>query len=147
MKPKQAPSGPRPLSQKLGIRPGYRVALVDPPEGYDRALGRLPPKATIARGLRPGVDVVQLFATDTLGLADSLPRAKASVKPDGMIWVSWPKRSSTSRTDLTDKVVRELGLENGLVDVKVCAIDDRWSGLKFVRRLEDRPNGRTRLRR
>ena len=84
------------------------------------------------------MDFVQLFATERASLEREFPGLKARLKPDGMIWVSWPKASSRRQTDLSDRVVREVGLKNGLVDVKVCAIDDSWSALKFVRRLKDR---------
>ena len=84
------------------------------------------------------MDLIHLFARDRATLERGFGGLKAVLKQDGMIWVSWPKRSSRLDTDLSDGVVREVGLENGLVDVKVCAIDESWSALKFVRRSEDR---------
>jgi hypothetical protein len=128
----------RPLAQKLGIKKGDAIAFANAPDGYDRLLGRLPEGAVVARELEGQLDFVQLFATERASLERELPRLKARLKPDGMIWLSWPKASSRRQTDLSDRVVREVGLKTGLVDVKVCAIDDSWSALKFVRRLKDR---------
>ena len=137
----------RPLAQKLGIKKGDVLALSNAPDGYDRLLGRLPDGAVVAREPEGPLDFIQLFSTERATLERELPRLKAMLKLDGMIWVSWPKASSRRQTDLSDRVVREIGLKNGLVDVKVCAIDDSWSALKFVRRLKDRddnlrPKGR-----
>ena len=128
----------KPLAQKLGIRKGYVLAFLNAPDYYDSILGKLPDKVTLARGPGWQLDFIQLFATERASLEKELPRLKARLKQDGMIWVSWPKSSSRLRTDLSDGVVREVGLKNGLVDVKVCAVDDSWSALKFVRRLKDR---------
>ncbi|HUI01556.1 MAG TPA: hypothetical protein VLX56_07995 [Nitrososphaerales archaeon] len=128
----------RPLAQKLGIKKGDVLALSNAPDGYDRLLGRLPDGAVVAREPEGPLDFIQLFSTERATLERELPRLKAMLKLDGMIWVSWPKASSRRQTDLSDRVVREIGLKNGLVDVKVCAIDDSWSALKFVRRLKDR---------
>jgi hypothetical protein len=128
----------KPLAQKLGIKKGDVFASSNAPDGYDRLLGRLPDGATVAKELEWPLDFVQLFATERASLEGELPVLKARLKPDGMIWVSWPKASSRRQTDLSDRIVREVGLKSGLVDVKVCAIDDSWSALKFVRRLKDR---------
>ncbi len=96
---------------------------------------------TVVREPKKNVDFIQVFATRRKGLKDQVPRLKGRLKPDGMLWVSWPKRSSKLATDLNDGLVREVGLKNGLVDVKVCAVDESWSALKFVRRLKDRHSG------
>jgi hypothetical protein len=128
----------KPLAQKLGIRKGDVLAFLNAPDYYDSILGKLPDKVILARGPGWQLDFIQLFATERTSLERELPRSKARLKQDGMIWVSWPKSSSRLRTDLSDGVVREVGLKNGLVDVKVCAVDDSWSALKFVRRLKDR---------
>ena len=128
----------RPLARKLGIKKGDVVAFSNAPDDYDRLLGKLPDGVTVAGGLERQLDFVQLFGTERTSLERELPRLKGMLKPDGVIWVSWPKASSRRRTDLSDRVVREVGLKNGMVDVKVCAIDDSWSALKFVRRLKDR---------
>jgi hypothetical protein len=86
----------------------------------------------VVPGLGAAVDMVHVFATEAAALGDRLAGYRDAIKPDGMVWVSWPKKSSGVPTDLTDQVVRQAGLRHGLVDIKVCAIDDTWSGLKFV---------------
>jgi hypothetical protein len=137
----------RPLVQKLGIREGDALALLNAPDGYERLLGKMPEGATVARDVKGRFDMIQLFATERATLEIEFPRSKASLKQGGAIWVSWPKASSGLQTDLSDGVVREVGLNNGLVDVKVCAVDGSWSALKFVRRLTDRgDNSRRRNR-
>jgi hypothetical protein len=129
----------KPLAQKLGIRKGDVLAFLNAPDNYDRLLGELPDEVIVARGAKGQLDFIQLFATERESLERELPRSNARLKQDGMmIWVSWPKATSRLRTDLSDGVVREVGLKNGLVDVKVCVVDDSWSALKFVRRLKDR---------
>lgn len=127
----------RPLVQKLGIKPGFKVVFFAMPRGYEKTLGRLPEGASVARA-GDQVDFIQLFAKDRASLERDMPPLKAVLKRDGMLWVSWPKAASGVPTDLGDRAVREVGLSNGLVDVKVCAIDETWSGLKFVRRVKDR---------
>jgi len=133
-----------PLIKKLGIKPGFNVTFVNPPPDFVRGLEL--PAETIVRssGSRQQLDFVLLFVRSRQELATKFPMSAARLKPDGMLWVSWPKKASGIQSDLTDNVVRELGLSEGLVDVKVCAVDDVWSGLKFVFRLRDRPKLRLR---
>ena len=128
----------RPLAQKLGIRKGDVLAFSNATDDYERLLGKLPDGVIVAREQEGRLDFIQLFATERASLEREFPRLKARLEQGGTIWVSWPKASSRRQTDLSDRVVRGVGLKNGLVDVKVCAIDDSWSALKFVRRLEDR---------
>jgi len=128
----------KPLAQKLGIKKGDVVAFSNAPDDYDRLLGKLPDGVIVARELEGQLDFIQFFATERASLEREFPRLKARLEQGGTIWVSWPKASSGLQTDLSDGVVREVGLKNGLVDVKVCAVDDSWSGLKFVRRVKDR---------
>lgn len=128
----------KPLAQKLGIKKGSVLAFSNAPDDYDRLLGKLPAGAVVARRLEGRLGFIQLFATERASLEREFPRLEARLERDGMIWVSWPKASSKLQTDLSDRVVREVGLKNGFVDVKVCAVDDSWSALKFVRRLKDR---------
>jgi len=128
----------RTLSEKLGVKDGCSVVLLGAPPGYGPLVVRPGVTARVSRSLAPEADMIQLFARHAAELRQAFPRMKASVKPDGAVWVSWPKSSSGLQSDLTDSVVREIGLANGLVDVKVCSIDDTWSGLKFVRRTPDR---------
>lgn len=125
-----------PLVEKLGIKPGARLKFVSEPKGFDALLGELPKGSRfVASGT---LDFAILFAKARSDLVKGFPRLRDRLEPNGMLWVAWPKKTSGVETDLTEGVVRAFGLESGLVDVKVCAIDDTWSGLKFVRRLKDR---------
>jgi hypothetical protein len=128
-----------PLPRKLGIKPEAQVALVGAPDGIDITLGELPPGAVVRYRLRGPLDVIVAFFDSAAALVRRLPALKRALDPDGGLWIAWPKRSSGIDSDLGDGVVRELGLAAGLVDNKVCAIDDVWSGLRFVYRLGDRP--------
>jgi hypothetical protein len=118
--------------QKLGIQPGFRIFSVGAPAAYSDIVGKLPAGVTIVSRLKAPVDLVHLFATQAAGLAGKLRDYRDAIMPDGMVWVSWPKKASGVATDLSDVVVRDTALPLGLVDIKVCAIDDTWSGLKFV---------------
>jgi hypothetical protein len=128
----------KPLVQKLGIREGYEVAFLNQPSDYPDTLGTLPKDVAVFTKLKRELDFIQIFAKEKVILEKKLPGLKASLKLSGMLWVSWPKASSGVNTNLTEGHVREIGLKSGLVDVKICAIDETWSGLKFVRRLKDR---------
>jgi hypothetical protein len=130
----------KPVIQKLGIQPGFCIFVEGAPATYDDIAGKLPPGAAIAPRLKAPLDMVHVFATEVAGLAGKLRSYRAAIKPDGMIWVSWPKKSSGVATDLTDVVVRDTALALGLVDIKVCAIDEVWSGLKFVIPRDQRKN-------
>jgi hypothetical protein len=125
-----------PLPRKLGIRPGHRVLLVGAPRGFD--LGPLPDVALHRRPGRSPYDVVLAFVPDVRALDARFPGLAARLRTDGGLWVAWPKRSSGVATDLDENVVRAVGLAAGLVDNKVCAVDEVWSGLRFVLRLRDR---------
>ena len=121
-----------PLPRKLGVRPDSRVLVVHGPARFDPGAGF----DAVADG--DPYDVVILFCRDRAALQAGFESAAAAHGPAGMVWVCWPKRSSGVRTDLTDGIVRQYGLDHGQVDVKVAAIDETWSGLKFVTRLRDR---------
>ena len=125
-----------PLVEKLGIKPGARLKFVSEPKGFDALLGELPEGSRFAT--TGALDFAMLFAKARSDLVQGFSRLRDRLEPNGMLWVAWPKKTSGVETDLTEGVVRTFGLESGLVDVKVCAIDDTWSGLKFVRRLKDR---------
>jgi hypothetical protein len=129
-----------PLPRKLGIEAGARIALIGAPDGFDSTLGALPDGVTVGRrlGRRPH-DVIVAFFSRRSPLECRLPQLVAALDPDGGLWLAWPKRASGVPTDLSDVVVRDLGLATGLVDNKVCAIDQVWSGLRLVYRLRDRP--------
>ena len=133
-----------PLPRKLGIKPAARVALLGAPEGFDRTLGSLPEDVTVSRrlGRRPFNVIVAFFVRRSV-LERRLPPLTAALDRSGGLWLAWPKRASAVATDLSDNVVRDLGLAAGLVDNKVCAIDQVWSGLRLVYRLRDRPLGGT----
>jgi hypothetical protein len=120
------------ISQKLGLKPGFRIFVDGAPSDYREIIGRLPDGAKLVTQAKAPLDMVHLFATGAKGLAAKLSRYRDAIAPDGMIWVSWPKKASGVSTDLSDVVVRDTALPLGLVDIKVCAIDETWSGLKFV---------------
>ena len=127
------------MSRKLGIKEGARVALVRAPDGFDATLEPLPDGVRMRTQARATQDVVVFFATRLAELErrfDSLARA---VAPNGGLWIAWPKRTACVATDLREGIVRETGLAHGLVDNKVCAVDDVWSGLRFVYSVKDRP--------
>jgi hypothetical protein len=126
------------LIDKLGIKVGYRVAFVNEPSDYGALLGPLPQDAKALGPNARNLDLIHIFAKDTAQMIAALPRAKARIKLNGTLWISWPKLTSTFHSDLNENAVRALGLANALVDVKVAAIDDDWSALKFVYRLKDR---------
>ncbi len=122
----------KPIVQKLGIKPGFRIFATGLSVPYREVVGELPDDVTLARAAKAPLDMVHLFATEAKGLAAKLQSYRAAIEPDGMIWVSWPKKASGVATDLSDVVVRDTALPLGLVDIKVCAVDETWSGLKFV---------------
>ena len=122
----------KPVTEKLGIKPGFRIFSAGAPAAYADIVGKLPENVTMASAAKAPLDMVHLFVTEAKGLAAKLRDYRKAIVPGGMIWVSWPKKSSGVATDLTDVVVRDTALPLGLVDIKVCAIDDTWSGLKFV---------------
>jgi hypothetical protein len=122
-----------PLPKKLGIKPGYRLLLVGAPPGF--ALEGLPDDVVEARD---EADVIVAFHTERAELAEQLPALRRRMDKAAGLWIAWPKRAAKVETDLTEDVVRELALANTLVDNKVCAIDETWSGLRLVIRLKDR---------
>src|SRR3989304_3090743 len=128
-----------PLVGKIGIRPGFRGSLAHAPAPYLRLLGKLPEAVELLAGRASGLDVLHLFVGNQGQLSEAFPRAKQRIKPDGMLWVSWPKQTSGLKSDLNENTVREIGLAHGLVDVKVAAIDQDWAGPKFVYRIKNRP--------
>ena len=127
-----------PLPKKLGIKEGSRIGLVNAPKSFKPQLGKLPDKARIFNTLNAPLDLIVAFVDREKTLAMKFPVLAEQLSTDGMIWVAWPKKSSGVKTDLTFDNVQRIGLDCGLVDVKICAIDDTWSGLKFVYRVKDR---------
>jgi len=133
-----------PLLQKLGLRPGARFGLVNAPADFGRTLGALPP-GVVPKPVSAGktqFDVIVCFAPKMADVTRRMPGLKARLDPAGGLWMAWPKRASGLPTDVSENAVRALGLAAGLVDNKVCAIDETWSGLRFVFRLADRPKRR-----
>ncbi len=129
-----------PLVRKLGIKAGFKLRVIDQPRGYWKLLGELPAGVRVVKSLSAsGLDFVHLFVKKAAPLERQLKSLRKKIAPAGMIWVSWPKKSSGVETEIDGNAVREIGLKSRLVDVKVCAVDETWSGLKFVIRVEDRP--------
>lgn len=129
---------PRPLVDKLGIKPNTRIAIMGAPRGYRATLGALPEGVALSTTLRGTLPFIHFFTKQRAALESRFPMLKRALTTDGALWVSWPKQSSGVATDLTENDVRDVALTNGLVDVKVCAVDEVWSGLKLVRRVQDR---------
>jgi hypothetical protein len=127
-----------PLSKKLGIKSGFRVLLEDMPPEVRAELTPALIDCKIVRDGNTSLDFVMAFTKSKAALAKDFTRLSKQLAPAGMLWVSWPKKSSGVATDLDENIVREIGLAAGLVDVKVCAVTEVWSGLKFVRRVKDR---------
>ena len=126
------------LGQKLGIKSWSRVKTRNAPAHYLQLLGELPRDVQVSPRVRKPVDIVHLFIVARAQLVAELKRALHDIEQDGAVWVSWPKKSSGVPTDLTEDVIREVALPMGLVDVKVCAVDETWSGLKLVIRRANR---------
>ncbi len=127
-----------PLPRKLGLKPGQQVILLDAPDGFAAALGDLPAGATLTPSLPAGqpADLVVFFVTERIELAARIAELRGRLAPAGSLWVAWPKRAARVPTDMTEHVVRELALPTGLVDNKVCAIDQTWTALRLVIRRE-----------
>ena len=125
-----------PLATKLGIAEGARIRVIDPPRAYEDIVDPLPGRVVMARRVDASTDLVHAFVLATSGLAKILAETRAAMRPDCVVWVSWPKKASGVATDVTEDVIREVALPMGLVDVKVCAVDATWSGLKLVVRKE-----------
>jgi hypothetical protein len=125
-----------PLATKLGIKEGHAVALLKAPDGFEDTLEGLPDAVTIRTAARGTNDVIVTFHTKRADLAARLPKLVEAMDVDGGLWVAWPKKASGVPTDITEDTVREVALPMGLVDNKVCAIDDTWSGLRVVWRKE-----------
>ena len=121
-----------PLAKKLGIKPSARVLTKNAPGDYLEWLSPTPAGATISSRVKGSVDIVHLFVTKRSDLQRQLGDTIERIAPDGMVWVSWPKKAAKVPTDITEDTVRELALPLGLVDVKVCAVSEVWSGLKLV---------------
>ena len=126
-----------PLSKKLGIKEGFKISLFNQPEYYFKLFTDFPTDVTIINNSSK-VDLIHYFVKEGKQLQKDINKLKNAIKQNGMIWISWPKKSSKVETDVTEDVVRIIALQNGLVDIKVCAVDETWSGLKLVIPVKDR---------
>lgn len=125
-----------PLFKKLGIKPGSRLYVVNPPADYLDLIAPIPDDVIILKRIGKNLDIIHFFSSKRRELENRIQRCIQTIHPDGMIWVSWPKKASKVPTDITEDVIRDVILPLGLVDVKVCAVDAIWSGLKLVIRKE-----------
>jgi hypothetical protein len=130
-----------PLPKKLGIKPNAVLALVNAPADFLATLGELPPGVEVPEhsARLTGIDVIVFFTQNRTDLSRRFAALAKQLDPAGGFWIAWPKKTSGVETDLNENIIRDIGLKVGLVDNKVCAIDDTWSGLRFVVRLVDRP--------
>ena len=125
--------------QKLGIKENFQIRIFNQPPGYEKTLGELPNNVILSStNDKESLDFIQFFTKESSRLERDFPSLKELLVPNGALWISWPKGSSKIKSDLNENMIREIGLKNGLVDVKVCAVDEDWSGLKFVFRVKDR---------
>ena len=127
-----------PLAKKLGIKPGSSVFFHNPPKSVLAELKPALMEVKVTKALRPGMDFIHDFAISKAALKKDFTKWKKHLSKNGCLWISWPKKTSGMETDLTGDIVREIGLRASLVDIKVCAVNERWSALKFVFRKEDR---------
>ncbi len=131
-----------PLVKKLGIKEGHRLAFPGEPDGFRDLLGEIPAGAEVRARTRGPLDVIVFFTKSRAELRRRLPALRRAMDPAAGLWIAWPKRASGVETDMTEDVARDLGYANTLVDNKVCAIDETWSGLRLVIRLKDRDEAR-----
>jgi hypothetical protein len=127
-----------PLAKKLGIKSGFRIKLVNQPNYYFELFDDLPADIKVLNDIKSKKNFIHYFAKSATQLIKDIKSIKNEIEPDGMIWISWSKKTSGIQSDVTENLVRETGLKNGLVDIKVCAVDEIWSGLKFVIPVKDR---------
>ena len=127
-----------PLAKKLGIKEGFTLQIINEPEGYYALFKDLPVDIHFTKDPKLKKDFIHYFTKSATELKRDFPSLKQSLVQNGMLWISWPKKASKVVTDVDENVIREVGLKNGLVDVKVCAVNEIWSGLKFVIRVKDR---------
>lgn len=129
-----------PLAKKLGLKPGFLIRLIHVPEPYFSWLAPMPEGIVVVQDEVSKKDFIHYFAVHSEQLLADLPDLRQEIKENGMIWISWYKKASKVPTDLNEDLIRDIALSNGLVDVKVCSINEKWSGLKLVIRLRDRKN-------
>jgi len=127
-----------PLARKLGIKSNFTIGLLNQPDHYFDLFTDMPPNIRIVKERKTKKDLIHYFATSVSRLERDIKGLRQEMEDDGALWISWPKKAAKMKTDLNENVIRDIGLKNRLVDVKVCAIDEVWSGLKLVIRLKDR---------
>ncbi len=128
-----------PLVKKLGIKPGFNILLINTPENYAELIDQWPENLKIVKFEHAkNVDFIHFFTIEKKSLSIEFPLLKEKLKKEGLLWISWPKGKSKLSKDLNENDIRQIGTGNGLVDVKVCAVDEDWSGLKFMFRKKDR---------
>lgn len=127
-----------PLFKKLDIREGFKIRLYQAPDHFMDLLENLPSNVHFMINLEDKKDLIHFFTDSAIELHDNIKNLREEIKSNGIIWVSWPKKASKIMTDINEDYIRNLALKNGLVDVKVCAVDDKWSALKLVIPLKDR---------
>jgi hypothetical protein len=126
------------LIDKLGIKRGFSILILNSPENYFSLIGELPMDVRVNKKFIKEMDFIHFFTKERKQLEEYFPVLKNHISEKGILWISWPKISSKVKTDINENIIRETGLREGLVDVKVCSVDEVWSGLKFVYRLKDR---------
>jgi hypothetical protein len=126
------------LVYKLGIKDGFKAYIHNPPTGFHTVLGRLPKNVVELEKPISDTDFILIFTQSKKELTDLYPKMMNYLAPEGVIWVCWPKESAMMKSDLTGKIVRDTGVNNGMSDVKVSSIDDIWSGLKFVKKIKEK---------
>lgn len=127
-----------PLARKLGIKEGFKIRLVDQPDYYFDLFADLPETLNILKDKKIKKNLIHYFTKSAAALRKDIVALRNEIEPNGMIWISWPKKASKIATDITEDTIRELALKNGLIDIKVCAVDETWSGLKLVIPVKDR---------
>ncbi len=127
-----------PLAKKLGIKEGFTLQIINEPEGYYALFKDLPVDLNFTKDSKLKKDFIHYFTKSASELKKDMPQLKQGLVQNGMLWISWPKKASKVVTDVDENIIREIGLKNGLVDIKVCAVNDIWSGLKFVIPVKDR---------
>lgn len=135
---KRAGYSGNPLEKKLGFKEKFKIMLVNQPDYYFELFTHIPQDMEFTTDQSVKKNIIHYFAKSAADLAGDIPEMHKMIEENGMIWVSWPKKSSKVPTDLDENMVRDIALANGLVDIKVCAVDEVWSGLKLVIRLKDR---------
>lgn len=125
-----------PLARKLGIKPGHRIYVKNQPDNYLELIAPIPESVTISKRLSGRFDIIHFFTRKESELSSHLKKLMTKIEQDGMIWISWPKKASKVNTDVTEDTIRKIAIPIGLVDIKVCAVNDVWSGLKLVIRKE-----------